>query len=151
MLTFVAVAALALSACGGDDAASTPVPDPEPPPTAPPTTVTQPVELDGREFVSVSVEGYDLVEGTDIRLSFDDGSLSANAGCNTLSGGYTTSDGRLVVQQLATTEMACDMELMVQDRWLTDILSLEPIVEVEGDTLSMQGAGGAMLELVDRP
>jgi heat shock protein HslJ len=150
VLPLVALAALAISACGGDDAASTPVPDPEPPPTAPPTTAAPTLELGGREFLSVSVDGYDLVDDTVIRLSFDVDSLSANAGCNTLFGGYTISDGRLTVQQLATTEMACETELMTQDRWLTDILSLEPFVELDGDTLTMRGAGGATLEFLDR-
>jgi heat shock protein HslJ len=154
LLSLVALAALALAACGGDDAASTPVPDPQPPATAPPTTTEPAVEpaaeLEGRQFLSASVEGYDLVDDTVIRLSFDVDSLSANAGCNTLFGGYTISEGRLQVQQLATTEMACETDLMVQDRWLTDILSLEPFVELDGDTLTMRGAGGATLEFVDR-
>jgi heat shock protein HslJ len=144
------ILALAIAACGGDDSDATPVTDPEPPPTAPPTTTAPSPELDGREFLSDSVDGYDLVDGTVIRLSFDDGGLSANAGCNTLFGGYTVTEGALQAPMLGTTEMACENDLMAQDRWLTDILALEPRVELDGDTLTLRGAGGATLVFVDR-
>jgi heat shock protein HslJ len=150
----LALAALALGACGSDDDTATPVTDPAPAPTQPPATEppddTSAAELDGREFLSTSVDGYDLVDDTVIRLSFDDGALSANAGCNTLLGDYSISGGRLSAPVLASTEMGCEMELMTQDRWLTDILALDPIVEVDGDTLTLRGAGGATLVFVDR-
>lgn len=142
--------ALAIAACGGDDSDATPVTDPEPPPTAPPVTAPPSPELDGREFLSESVDGYELVDDTIIRLSFDDGALSANAGCNTLFGAYTVVEGQLRAPMLGTTEMGCEMELMAQDRWLTDILSLEPRVELDGDTLTLRGAGGATLVFLDR-
>ena len=45
--------------------------------------------LDGREFVSTQVDGYELVPDSTIRISFADGSVSVNAGCNTMFGGYT--------------------------------------------------------------
>lgn len=148
----LALTALVLAACGSDDGDDAPVADPEPPPTAPaPTTEAPPVfDLDGREFLSTSVEGYDLVGDTVIRLTFDDGSLSANAGCNTIFGGYTVNGDRLSVSTIGTTEMACEQDLMVQDRWLTDILALEPILELDGDTLTLRGAGGAVIEFLDR-
>lgn len=153
LVSGLVVVALVLAACGSDDDDDTsPATDPEPAPTTPttPTTEAPAFDLDGREFLSVSVDGYDLVDDTTIRLNFDEGGLSANAGCNTLVGGYTIVDGRLSAPMLATTEMACEPDLMVQDRWLTDILSLEPIVELDGDTLTMRGAGGATLEFLDR-
>lgn len=149
-LPLAVVALVAIAACGTDDDAGAPVPDPEPPPTtAPPTTVPAP-ELDGREFVSTSVEGYQLVDGSTIRLSFDDGSLSANAGCNTIFGAYRITDGTLGVDQLGTTEMACETDLMAQDRWLTDILALEPRLELEGNTLTLRGVADTVIVLLDR-
>jgi heat shock protein HslJ len=105
----LALTTLSLSACGDDDDAT--------PATAPPVTsdATLPepggVDLDGREFLSTSVEGYTLVEGTTLRLSFSDGALSANAGCNTIFGGYTVDGGTLAVDTLGTTEMACETDL----------------------------------------
>jgi heat shock protein HslJ len=140
---------LALAACGASDDDAAPVTDPSPPTQAPPTT-QPPVDLDGREMLSTSVEGYPLVEGTVIRLSFADGALSANAGCNTIFGGYQVDEDRLVLSELGTTEMACEPELMAQDRWLTDILNLEPRIALDNDTLTMRGAGGATLEFMDR-
>ena len=51
--------------------------------------------LDGRTFVRATLTGHHLVKGSDIRLSFKDGNLSASAGCNNL-GGSGRIDGRLV-------------------------------------------------------
>ena len=42
--------------------------------------------LAGTTFVSTSVDGYEPVEGTQIRLTFDDERMGANAGCNTMAG-----------------------------------------------------------------
>ncbi len=146
----VAAALVMVAACGADDDAATPVPDPEPPPTTAPPTTLPPPALDGREFVSTSVEGYELVDGSIVRITFDDGSLSANAGCNTIFGSYRVVGGTLDVDQLGTTEMACEPDLMAQDRWLTDILALEPEVELDGTTLTLRGVAGTILVLVDR-
>lgn len=144
----LALVALAVAGCGSDDDAGAPVTDPSPP-TQPPAA--EPLDLDGREFLSTSVEGHQLVDDTVIRLSFADGALSANAGCNTLFGGYTlTGEGVLQVPAMATTEMACEMDLMAQDRWLTDVLSLEPRLTLDGDTLTVDGVGGATIVFTDR-
>ncbi len=51
-------------------------------------------DLDGREFVSTQVDGHDLVADSTIRISFEDGSLSINAGCNTMFGAYTVERRR---------------------------------------------------------
>ena len=52
-------------------------------------------DLDGSTFESTSVEGHDLVPGSTVRLTFEKGSLSANAGCNTMSSSYDVFDGRI--------------------------------------------------------
>jgi heat shock protein HslJ len=72
-------------------------------------------------YVSASVSGHQLVAGSKVRLVYD-GNLSANAGCNTMSGPAAVSHGTLVVGQLATTEMACNSDLMAQDQWLAGFL-----------------------------
>jgi len=76
-----------------------------------------------------------LVPGTKIRLGFSNGMLSASAGCNSMSGQYDLQDGSLRVDQLATTDMGCPQNLADQDKWLSDILTASPTVELDGNDL----------------
>ncbi len=103
---------------------------------------------DGRTFLSTTVEGQTLVKGSTLRLSFGDGHVSANAGCNSMSGRYRIDEDRLVVDTLATTEMACDPPLMEQDQWVADLLDGATIT-LDGDTLSLT-KGVIHVVLVDR-
>jgi len=129
LMALVSVAAV-LSACGSGDNTS---------------DSSSTVGLDGTTFVSTSAEDagkpFDLVPGTTITISFEDGRLSANTGCNTINGGYQLQDGQLVVdEQLATTEMACDQERMDQDQWFIDFLTANPAVIQSGAELTLSAA-----------
>lgn len=98
-------------------------------------------ELDGRSFVSSQVTGsHTLVPGSTITLAFEGGSLSANAGCNSMAGRYTLAGGKLTAPQLASTMMACDQALMDQDTWLAQFLASGPAYALTGDTLTLTGA-----------
>lgn len=70
------------------------------------------------------MDGWQLVEGSTVRVSFgDDGTVSAVAGCNTIFGGATWDDGTLAFEgQPARSNMACDDDLMGQDDWLSGFL-----------------------------
>jgi heat shock protein HslJ len=104
--------------------------------------------LDGRTFLSTGITGHTLVAGSQVRLVFQGGSLSANAGCNSMSGGYEVVAGRLKVGPMATTEMACEEPLMAQDQWLAAFLPGAGIV-LDGDTLTLD-KDGVTLTLTDR-
>ena len=110
---------------GDDDAAST---DGE--------TVTSEA-LDGRDFVSTEVTGETLVDGTEISVSFEDGGLSVNAGCNTMGGDYTITDGTLTAGPLASTQMACEDDLQQQDAWIAALLEDGAALTLTGGTLTM--------------
>src|SRR5688572_30738357 len=89
---------LALAACGVGAPPTQQPPTQAPPTAAPPTGgqqtlpptgpeptnpgSTDPASINGRQFISVDVSGHTLVPGTTIRLTFTDGSLGAQAGCN---------------------------------------------------------------------
>lgn len=91
--------------------------------------------LDGRTFTSTAVTGRDVVAGSTITLTFTDGDLSVNAGCNTIGGAYTLEGGRLsFTDQPRSTMMGCDEPLMDQDTWLTGWL-------VEGVALTATDGG----------
>lgn len=127
-IALLALAGLTLAACGSDDdngadSANAPTAD----------------ELSGLRFVSSDVTGYDLVDGTEITMAFDDDAVSVNAGCNTLNGGYEITDGAFVAGQFAMTMMACDEPLMAQDTWLSEFLSASPAISLDGSTLSLTG------------
>lgn len=107
-----------------------------------------PADLDGRTFLSIDAAGRMLVPGSQVRLSFGDGQVSAHAGCNTMGGAYLLADGRLVAGQLAATEMACAPALMDQDRWLADLLGGADVA-LDGVTLTLTGDGGVLI-LQDR-
>jgi heat shock protein HslJ len=105
--------------------------------------------LEGRTFTATEVRGHDLVEGSEITLTFEDGQVSANAGCNTLFGDASWDGGTLDIEAaLASTMMACDDALMAQDEWLGDLLTSDPALSLAGTTLTL-GDDSAGLTLTE--
>jgi heat shock protein HslJ len=132
--TAAAVLAIgSLASCGDDDDTSADGGD---------TTASDgAVDLDGRSFVAQELEGFTLVEGSEVVVSFADGSVVIEAGCNTQSGGYEITDGTLVITgELASSMRACDDPLMDQDAFMADLVASEPTVELDGDQLVISGA-----------
>jgi len=127
-------AALGLLALLGTAACSD---DKEEDQAVPAAAATTSADLDGRSFSSTAVEGQTLVEGSTITLDFADGRVAANAGCNTLTGGYEIDGGDLSVDQLASTMMACEDDLQRQDEWLSEFLSAGPNVDLTDDALTL--------------
>lgn len=126
-------AVLLLGACAGEDGSGGDTATPgEDPATA----------LPGKTYLSTDATGHDIVDGSTIRLTFDEsGRLGVNAGCNSMSGSWAVEDGHLVVptDQLASTQMACLPELMEQDQWVSTFLGSGPEVTVSGTTLTLTG------------
>jgi heat shock protein HslJ len=90
----------------------------------------------GRTFLSTSVtengQPKPLVEGTRISLRFSDShEIGAQAGCNSMSGPASFEAGRLVVGDLATTEMGCDPARHTQDEWLARFLTSRPKAQAD--------------------
>src|SRR5689334_11260610 len=106
----------------------------------------------GRTFLSTTVteKGQDrpLVPDTRLTLTFQDGNVSAHAGCNHMTGGVDVDGERLVVERLAATRMACDAPLMEQDAWLAEFLSDGPTWRLDGDDLVLS-TGDTEIRLVD--
>lgn len=96
----------------------------------------------GRTFLSVAVTDdgrpRDLVDGTRITLTFDDGRVGFHAGCNTHTGAVRDDAGRLVVTDMQSTEIGCDQQLHEQDAWLSDVLMQQPHWELSGDELVLR-------------
>jgi heat shock protein HslJ len=130
MVAVLAVLALAVGGCGDDDGSTGTDP-------GPPTED----DLDGRTFVSTEAEGFTLVPGTQVTLAFEDGNVSATAGCNTMSGPYEIDDGTLEVGDMASTLIGCPDDLQQQDGTLQDLLTGGPGVTLDGEVLTISGQG----------
>lgn len=130
---------ITLSACGeagsetGDASEATPF---------------QAADLAGRSFVTTSVQGHQLVADTQVRLTFEESRLTAQAGCNTLFGEYAVTKDLLYVTNMGGTEMGCVPELLDQDEWLMTFLGGRPNLVLDGDRLILSD-GGAEVELTD--
>lgn len=102
-------------------------------------------DLAGKVFVATDVQGRDLVEGSTLRLTFDEDQLAAQAGCNTIFGGAAWDDGTLrFTGEPARTSMGCVDGLAEQDDWLAAFLTAAPSVELNGRTLTLDGGTGTI-------
>ena len=112
----------------------------------PPATTAAGVE--GRTFLSTATAGFTLVEGTRVTLAFADGQVTASAGCNIMSGNYTITDGRLVLDGLSMTEMGCDQALMDQDTTIAELIASQPLLRLSESGLDV--AGSITISFLDR-
>ena len=96
-------------------------------------------DLNATAWVSSSVEGETLVEGTQIELAFQDGQIATNAGCNNMNGAYTLDNAILLVRQMSQTLQGCPDDLNAQDQWVLALLESQPRLSLDGDELTMKG------------
>lgn len=123
--------AVVLTACGGGGTSSSTADDPG-------SGVLTADDLDGTTYLSASVDGHDLVSGSRIVLTFEHGRMLARAGCNSMTGPYGVTDGRLAwTSGPATTQIGCPQDLMRQDQWLADLLTGGVDATLDGDTLTL--------------
>jgi heat shock protein HslJ len=97
-----------------------------------------------RTFVATSVTENGapkaLVGGSRITVDFHaDGRIGAHAGCNSMGGHGRVEAGKLVVDDLAMTEMGCSGGLMEQEKWVADLLTSRPALRLSGDELTLAG------------
>ncbi len=142
LLSLLMLSVLLLGACTRSAGSSAPAVGADPPGTS------APAGLEGRTFLATEAFGRVLVPESKVRLSFQDGQIGASGGCNSMGGPYAIEGDRVVVRQLAMTEMACMAVLMDQDAWLADLLD-GATIRLEGDTLTL-AKPAAGLTLVDR-
>ncbi|HEX2895595.1 MAG TPA: META domain-containing protein [Marmoricola sp.] len=89
-----------------------------------------------------------MVDGTQIRLRFEDDRLVVTAGCNTISGRYRLHGAQLRVEDLSSTDLGCDPSRMDQDAWLAGLLRAPlDLTTGAGATLT---SGSTVLALADR-
>jgi heat shock protein HslJ len=107
------------------------------------------LDLSGRDFLSESLEGRELVPGTEIRVGFRASELSANAGCNSMFGDYRFEDQVLVVPSMGSTLIGCDAPRHDQDEWLARFLKARPTAELVEPRLTLSTTTETLV-MVDR-
>lgn len=75
------------------------------------------------------------------RLAFQNGSLDASIGCNSIDGNWRVEDDRLIAGPLAQTEMYCAQPLWHQEKALNALLTSAPVIIVEGDRMTLKSHG----------
>ena len=134
-VALAAVALVALAGCGGEGSSGSATASGA---AASATAVTSTESLDGKSFVSLSVRGHDMVGGTAITMKVADGSLSLNAGCNTMNGPAVVADGLLRFSgHPVQTMMACGDSKDAQDKWLLETFTTGLSATVAGGELTL--------------
>lgn len=83
-------------------------------------------------------------------LSFAEGRVSGNVGCNSFSGAYTRDGDRLTIDpRMAMTMMACEESLMALEQAITTHLAAVTGFRQEGARLKLLGNEGAALILLE--
>ena len=124
VVALVALGALAATLAGGDDTANGSVP------------VEGLDQLTGSWLAVNDASAPAIVIGT-VRLEFsEDGRVTAQTGCNGVRGQVSVQDSTLVAGPLTSTRMACEPALMEQERWVTEMLSSHPRLELSGPYLA---------------
>lgn len=125
--TAVAVAALALSACGGGGSSA--------------GGDAQSLIDTAYSVTSITVDGAEREVLGPVEVAFTADSISVATPCNGMSGPVTYSESTLTVGALAATKMACEPKLMEQDQVIADALAANPTWQLAGETLTLTGGG----------
>ncbi|WP_040779993.1 META domain-containing protein [Nocardia pneumoniae] len=91
----------------------------------------------GRTFLSTGVEGTPIPGGGPLTVSFPDGRITADAGCNKFTGTVTLDDHVVRVSGLSTTLMACPDDRSGADEWLSGLLNSEPSWRLDDTRLTL--------------
>lgn len=84
------------------------------------------------------------------QLSFAEGRVSGNVGCNSFSGGYSLAEDRLTIDpRMAMTMMACEESLMALEQAITTHLAAVTGYRQAGPTLELLASDGTTLILLE--
>lgn len=93
----------------------------------------------GHTYVSTEVVGDQIPGGGPMTLTFTDGRISANSGCNSAGGTVDLSNHIVHTSPLASTLMACTDGRDGADAWQNTFLESDPTWRLDGDQLTLTG------------
>lgn len=103
----------------------------------------------GHTYVSTRVEGTPIPGGGPMTLTFADGRLTADSGCNKAGSTVDLTDHVLRVGTMTSTLMGCPGDRGQADGWQDTFLKSAPTWKLDGDQLTLTGAGSTV-HLLDR-
>ncbi|MGW5318586.1 META domain-containing protein [Nocardia thailandica] len=103
----------------------------------------------GHTYISTAVDGTPIPGGGPLTLTFADSRISADAGCNKAGGTVDLADHVLRVGELASTLMGCPGDRGQADSWQDTFLRSGPTWALDGDELTLTGAGSTV-RLLDK-
>lgn len=92
-----------------------------------------------------------VLPGTQLDVEFGIASIGGFAGCNSFSGTYGTNGTVVRVGRLATTQMACDTDVMSQETAFLAAISGAAVIESRGSQLNLTDRDGRLLVALVRP
>ena len=92
-----------------------------------------------------------VLEGTQLDVAFQITSVGGSAGCNAYSGTYGTNGNVVRIGRLATTNMACETDVMDQETAFLEALQGAALIESRGSTLNLTDRSGGILVALSRP
>lgn len=140
--SFLAAAAVSLSACGASSASD--------------ITLLSAKDPNGKTFVVRGTSAIAVPEGVTITFSFTDTQVSFEGVCNTHVGDYAIKNNRLVVTIMHQTERACDDALMAADQEIAGFLLTKPAFVYGDDTVTLSRDSQSITmqeatQVVDKP
>ncbi|MEO9131245.1 MAG: META domain-containing protein [Sphingomonas sp.] len=98
--------------------------------------------IEGKWLVE-TVDGHALHRGRQASISFADGRISGNSGCNGFGGSYRFARGTLTVGPMISTKMACLGPVMIEEQVIFQLLGQPLGVSANRDGKLVLNAGGA--------
>lgn len=106
-----------------------------------------PVQLDGTNWVLLTLDGQPALPGTVIIAAFSEGQIAGHSGCNSYFGAYTLDGSRIGFDAIGMTEMAClePEGAMTQETAYLEILQAVTEVQLTDGQLTMWTASDEVL------
>ncbi len=109
-------------------------------------------ELTGSNWRVIAIDGEAAAAPDKARFSFESGRLSANLGCNSMSGPWRIEKTRLIAGPLMQTKMFCAGPVGEQEMAASALLVAGPAVEQDGKRLTLRSSGhSVVLERIGSP
>jgi len=103
--------------------------------------------LAGTNWTLQSLNGEELIPGTEITAQFGEEQILGNAGCNSYQANYELNDSRISVLDFISTEIFCEEPEGVMDQegeYMAHMLRVDPF-EIENDRLTLSTPDGETL------
>lgn len=103
--------------------------------------------LAGTSWTLQSLNGEELIPGTEITAQFGEEQILGNAGCNSYQANYEQNDNQLAVLEFVATEVFCEDPEGVMDQegeYMALMLQVDRF-EIQDDQLSLSTSDGDTL------